>query len=168
MRTRQQLGYIVNSGMSSMEKTLGLIFIIQSGEYSSDILEKRVDSFLKEFAEYLNEVNTDEFDKIKNSVLNSLLQKTSSVNEEARRLFSLAFESKKDFDSMSVLINELKRLTPKNISDVARSLSAPSKSRKLILKMNGKNHNSLKNRGSIMPSIEEFRSKHGCPDHCLP
>ena len=31
LRTSQQLGYIVNSGMTVMEKTLGLIFIIQSG-----------------------------------------------------------------------------------------------------------------------------------------
>ena len=30
LRTRQQLGYIVNSGMTELEKTLGMIFMVQS------------------------------------------------------------------------------------------------------------------------------------------
>ena len=45
LRTTQQLGYIVNSGITLLEKTLGLIFMVQSGEYDAEILEKRIEAF---------------------------------------------------------------------------------------------------------------------------
>ena len=74
LRTSQQLGYIVNSGMTILEKTLGLIFIIQSGEYNVEILEKRMEAFLEKFYKSLDNLTDEELDKIKKSVLHSKLQ----------------------------------------------------------------------------------------------
>ena len=78
LRTSQQLGYIVNSGMSVLEKTLGLVFIIQSGEYNTETLEQRIGVFLEKFNDSLRGMTDAELNRIKKSVLNSKLQKTNS------------------------------------------------------------------------------------------
>jgi len=168
LRTSQQLGYIVNSGMTVMEKTLGLIFIIQSGEYNAETLEQRMDAFLEKFNGYLKELPDTELNNIKKSVLNSKLQKTTSVTAEAGRLFTLAFEQNAEFDAKSKEIRALEELTREDILDVVNSYLLPSKQRKLILRMSGQNHDAGNSIGELISSISKFKARYACPENCLP
>jgi secreted Zn-dependent insulinase-like peptidase len=168
LRTSQQLGYIVNSGMTVLEKTLGLIFIIQSGEYNTETLEQRMDAFLEKFNDSLKKLPAAELNKIKRSVLNSKLHKTTSVTAEAARLFTLAFEQNAEFDSNSKEIRALEELTREDILDVVNSLLRPSKQRKLILRMSGKDHDAGNSAGELISSIAKFKTLYACPQNCLP
>jgi len=168
LRTSQQLGYIVNSGMTVMEKTLGLIFIIQSGEYNTEMLEQRMDAFLEKFNDSLKELTDTELNNIKKSVLNSKLQKTTSVTAEAGRLFTLAFEQNAEFDTKSKEIRALEELTRFDILDVVNSYLLPSKQRKLILRMSGQNHDAGNSVGELISSIAKFKARYACPENCLP
>ena len=168
LRTSQQLGYIVNSGMTILEKTLGLIFIIQSGEYNVEILEKRMEAFLEKFYKSLDNLTDEELDKIKKSVLHSKLQKSTSVTGEAGRLFTLAFERNAKFDENSKEITALERLTLADIQNVVRSYLLPSKQRKLILRMSGRDHDAGMSAGVKILSIAKFKQQYACPDNCLP
>ena len=168
LRTGQQLGYIVNSGMTVMEETLGLIFIIQSGDYNTETLEKRMDAFLKKFNDSLNELSEKEFNNIKKSVLNSKLQKTTSITAEAGRLFTLAFERNAEFDSNSKEIRALEELTRADILDILQSYLFPSKQRKLILRMSGLNHEAGNSVGELISSISKFKTRYACPESCWP
>ncbi len=42
LRTKQQLGYVVFSGLNHHEKGLGMLFLIQSSEFDPFEIEKRV------------------------------------------------------------------------------------------------------------------------------
>mgnify|MGYP003723025769 FL=1 len=168
LRTSQQLGYIVNSGMTVLEKTLGLIFIIQSGEYNTEILEQRMDAFLEKFYLSLKELPDLELNKIKKSVLHSKLQKTTSVTSEAGRLFVIAFEKNAEFDQNSKEITAVEELTKKDILAVVKSYLLPSKQRKLILRMSGKDHESGKSSGKLIKSMAKFKEQYACPENCLP
>lgn len=168
LRTSQQLGYIVNSGMTVLEKTLGLIFIIQSGEYNTEILEQRMDAFLEKFYLSLKELPDLELNKIKKSVLHSKLQKTTSVTSEAGRLFVIAFEKNAEFDQNSKEITAVEELTKKDILAVVKSYLLPSKQRKLILRMSGKNHEKGKSAGKLITSMANFKAQYACPENCLP
>ena len=168
LRTSQQLGYIVNSGMTVLEKTLGLIFIVQSGEYNTATLEQRMDAFLLKFNDSLKELPDAELNNIKKSVLNSKLQKTTSVTVEAGRLFTLAFEKNADFDANSQEIRALEELTREDILDVVNSYLRPSKQRKLILRMSGKDHAAGDSAGELISSIAKFNARYACPEKCLP
>jgi insulysin len=168
LRTSQQLGYIVNSGMTVMEKTLGLIFIIQSGEYNTETLEQRMDAFLEKFNDSLKELPNTELNNIKKSVLNSKLQKTTSFTAEAGRLFTLAFEKNAEFDANSKEIRAMGELTREDILDIVNSYLLPSKQRKLILRMSGLNHDAGKSIGELISSIAKFKTRYACPKNCLP
>ncbi|MEC9361289.1 MAG: insulinase family protein [SAR324 cluster bacterium] len=168
LRTSQQLGYIVNSGMTVLEKTLGLIFIIQSGEYNTEILEQRMGAFLEKFNDYLKELPDAELNKIKKSVLNSKLQKTNSVTAEAVRLFTIAFEQNAEFDVNSREIRALEKLTREDIMDVVNSYLLTSKQRKLILRMSGMDYNAGNSSGERISSAAKFKKLYACPQYCLP
>ena len=168
LRTSQQLGYIVNSGMTVLKKTLGLIFIIQSGEYNTETLEKRIEVFLENFYSSLNKITDHELNKIKKSVLHSILQKSTSLTGEAGRLFEIAFERNEEFDENSRLIKALEELTPKDIQNFVSSYFLPSKQRKLILRMSGRDHKTGKSYGELIPSIAKFKDHYACPQSCLP
>ena len=168
LRTSQQLGYIVNSGMTLLEKTLGLIFMVQSGEYDAEILEKRIDVFLLNFFESLKELSEEEFSKIKKSVLHSKLQKSTSVSGEAERLFTIAFERNADFDLNSENIKAIEQLTMEDIIQAVDSYLLPSRQRRLILRMSGKNHPEGESEGEPIYSIAEFKKLYTCPENCLP
>ena len=168
LRTSQQLGYIVNSGMSVLEKTLGLVFIIQSGEYNSETLEQRIGVFLEKFNDSLRGMTDAELNRIKKSVLNSKLQKTNSVTAEAGRLFNLAFEQNAEFDVNSREIRALEKLTHEDILDFVNSYLLTSKQRKLILRMSGKDHEAGNSAGELISSTAKFKKLYACPQHCLP
>ena len=168
LRTSQQLGYIVNSGMTLLEKTLGLIFMVQSGEYDAEILEKRIDVFLLKFFESLKELPEAEFTKIKKSVLHSKLQKSTSVSGEAERLFTIAFERNAEFDLNSESIKAIEQLKMEDILQAVDSYLLPSRQRRLILRMSGKNHLEGVSEGEPIVSIAEFKQLYSCPENCLP
>ena len=168
LRTSQQLGYIVNSGITLLEKTLSLIFMVQSGEYDVEILEKRIDVFLLKFFKSLNELSEAEFNKIKRSVLNSKLQKSTSVSSEAERLFDIAFERKAEFDFNSENIKAIEQLKKEDIIKAVKINLLPSKQRKLILRMIGKNHPKGESVGEPIVSVSEFKKLYKCPKNCLP
>ena len=168
LRTSQQLGYIVNSGMTVLKKTLGLIFIIQSGEYNTETLEQRMEAFLEKFYSSLKNLTDQELNKIKKSVLHSKLQKSTSVTGEAGRLFTIAFDLDAEFDRNSRGIKALEKLTLEDIQNVVSSYLLPSKQRKLILRMSGKDHESGKFSGEMISSIAKFKDQYACPQSCLP
>jgi insulysin len=47
MRTRQQLGYIVQGNAFEDERSTVALFLIQSGEYPADELERRAEAFIQ-------------------------------------------------------------------------------------------------------------------------
>ena len=168
LRTSQQLGYIVNSGITLLETTLGLIFMVQSGDYDTEILEKRIDAFLSKFFKSLRQLSEAEFSKIKKSVLHSKLLKRTSISSEADRLFSIAFERNAEFDLNSENIKAIEQLKMVDIIKAVDSYLLPSKQRRLILRMNGKNHGQGESEGEPIVSINEFKSFYSCPINCMP
>ena len=125
-------------------------------------------STLRNFFSSLKKITDQELNKIKKSVLHSILQKSTSVTGEAGRLFTIAFERNAEFDKNSRGIKALEKLTREDIQNVVRNYLRPSKQRKLILRMSGKNHEIGKSFGTIILSIAKFKDQFACPKNCLP
>jgi insulysin len=49
LRTEQQLGYLVHSGLHYQEETLGMTFLIQSSDYTPALLKERIDAWKVSF-----------------------------------------------------------------------------------------------------------------------
>jgi len=168
LRTKQQLGYIVDSSMTMLENTMGLMFLIQSNEKDSETLVQRMNNFLGNFYFILKNLTSSEIYQIKKSILNKKLTKTTSFDSEARRLFNIIFKKNAKFDMKSQEIKALEKITHKDIVEFYGKHLLPSIQKKLILKMISNNTVSRNNLDKNVISLVNFREKYDCPRKCLP
>ncbi|KGM92239.1 uncharacterized protein PADG_11423 [Paracoccidioides brasiliensis Pb18] len=87
LRTQEQLGYVVWSGVRYAATTLGYRVIIQS-DRTNQYLETRIDAFLAGFAETLDKMTGEEFEGHKRSLINKRLEKLKNLNSETGRFWS--------------------------------------------------------------------------------
>lgn len=167
LRTNQQLGYIVNAGVTNTEDTLGLVFMIQSGVYGPAELEQRARAFLPKFLEQLKGLPEERFEALRQAVLNGKFDKPDSPSGEASRLFSLAFERNANFDQNSEDLLALESLRPEAMAQ-AQEWFAPEQQRRLSLRMIGKPHQDGLVEGTVISEVDTFRSAFPCPRWCQP
>jgi insulysin len=84
LRTKEQLGYIVSSGLQNFATTHGLYFIIQS-KITSEYLVSRIDAFLLAQAAALQDMPDTVFKKHKGSLINKQLEKLQNLDQETQR-----------------------------------------------------------------------------------
>jgi len=168
LRTKQQLGYIVDSSLSILENTLGLILLIQSSSNKSEDLEKRINVFIENFYSFLKDLSNLEINKMKTSIINKKLHKTNSINNEASRLYSIAFERNAEFDINSKEIKAIEEITRYDILEFYRKYLMPESQRKLNLRMISNNTESRNFSDKNIITISNFKEKYFCPSKCLP
>ncbi|HNT39962.1 MAG TPA: insulinase family protein [Rubrivivax sp.] len=97
MRTQQQLGYIVQGGAVEDERQTLMLFIIQSGDYGADELERRADAFIATLPSLLEDLPEEAWARVVAGVRARLLERDKSIAERALRLFALAYEHDADW-----------------------------------------------------------------------
>jgi insulysin len=87
LRTKEQLGYVVFSGVRSFATTYGFRWLIQS-ERSPEYLESRINAFIDCLAKTLEEMSEDEFERHKRSLVVRRLKKLENLASESNRHWS--------------------------------------------------------------------------------
>ncbi|MBF0350642.1 MAG: insulinase family protein [SAR324 cluster bacterium] len=159
MRTKQQLGYLLDGGMTNNNKLLGLLFIIQSGNYAPDLLLQRINKFLEAFIEQLPSLPPEQFELLKKSLINSRLQKANSVMGQASWLFDTAFEKHADFDYLSKDIRALEQISMDDLNKFLSTYLISENQRRLILLFFSKDHVSDKVPQGTIQSIQNFKKQ---------
>ena len=140
MRTQQQLGYIVWAGMGQELQRLNMYFIVQSGEYGADELARRMEKYLEEYAERFAALPPEQFEKLRQAVINAKLERPKNLEESARRLFWVAYELDGNFDHVSEDISAVESLQREDVQrQLERVLQPPSRGR-LRIHLVGKQH----------------------------
>ena len=96
LRTKYQLGYLVNSSIYSNHNFY--ISIKVQSEYHIDEILKRIKEFVEEFKVILNSYNVDEFNKIKQSIYDTLMQKYNNIGEMVDEYMSEIYKREFIFD----------------------------------------------------------------------
>ncbi|CAJ2500800.1 Uu.00g036530.m01.CDS01 [Anthostomella pinea] len=110
LRTKEQLGYVVFSGLTGSVTTYGFHFIIQS-EKASEYLESRIDSFLAAYATSLEDMSNADFESHKRSVIVKRLEKLKNLDQETGRHWSQVSNEYYDFEAAQQDAAQLKQLT---------------------------------------------------------
>ncbi|CAI4047023.1 hypothetical protein SKDZ_12G4150 [Saccharomyces kudriavzevii ZP591] len=84
LRTKEQLGYVVFSSSLNNHGTANIRILIQS-EHSTPYLEWRITNFYESFGQTLKDMKQEDFEKHKEALCNSLLQKFKNMGEESAR-----------------------------------------------------------------------------------
>ncbi|CCF56032.1 hypothetical protein KAFR_0A05970 [Kazachstania africana CBS 2517] len=84
LRTKEQLGYVVFSSSLNNHGTANIRILVQS-EHTTPYLEWRIEEFYSKFGAILKDMSEEDFDKHKDALCKSLLQKYKNMGEESSR-----------------------------------------------------------------------------------
>lgn len=97
LRTKEQLGYVVFSGVRPTATILGYRFIVQS-ERNPEYLESRIDAFLTGYRSTLESMTDSEFEGHKRSLITKRLEKLKNLGQESGRLWTHIASEYLDFE----------------------------------------------------------------------
>ncbi|KAF9132143.1 Insulinase (Peptidase M16) [Mortierella sp. 14UC] len=111
LRTKEQLGYLVFSGVRKQTGATGLRFILQS-ERDPVHLESRIESFLEtRMKSYLEEMKPEEYEKQVNSLIQRKLEKDKNLRTETYRYWAQIVSGYYDFDELHDEVEEMRHVT---------------------------------------------------------
>ncbi|MDP5458115.1 insulinase family protein [Alishewanella sp. SMS8] len=87
LRTEQQLGYLVGTGYVPINTLPGLAFYVQSPDSTADKLYAATVAFFQQFLEQIQQLTSDEFAALKQSMLSQLAERDTSLGARAKRLW---------------------------------------------------------------------------------
>ena len=97
LRTKEQLGYMVFSGVRRQTGVMGLRFIIQSERHPM-YLEHRIESFLDQMKAVVEALTDEELAKHADSIVARLLEKNKNLNQESKKIWAHIYSQYYDFD----------------------------------------------------------------------
>ena len=125
LRTKEQLGYIVFTGVKMQATTMGYRVIIQS-ERATEYLEERINAFLAQFGKSLQAMSADEFESHKSSLIAKRLEKIKNLDQESSRFWSHISNEYLDFLSKEHDVSHLKPLTKSDLIEFFNHYINPS------------------------------------------
>ena len=158
MRTNQQLGYIVWGGATSFKNSSYFYFIIQSGNHPAEYLSAQAEDFNATLTDSLKRLPDEEFLIIKNSVIEKIKEKPTSIAEKAGKYYKMAFDYDGNFDRDDQLISAVEDLSKeKAIEVLTRVLDDDTHERATIL-LYAKEHEIGENIRSTFQDINQWKS----------
>jgi insulysin len=103
LRTKEQLGYIVSSSQWQLVGSMGFRIVVQS-EKDPVYLESRVDVFLEHMKGVLANMDDEEFQKQKQSLIDKKLEKLKNLGEEAGRFWNQIDLGYQDFTISTIAL----------------------------------------------------------------
>ncbi|KAL6559607.1 hypothetical protein OROGR_004724 [Orobanche gracilis] len=117
LRTKEQLGYVVDCCPLVTYRILGFNFRVQSSEYNPVYLQGRIDNFINGLEEILNGLDHDSFENYRNGLMGKLLEKDPSLSYETNRFWSEIVNKRYMFDFFEKETQELKHIKMMDIID---------------------------------------------------
>lgn len=133
LRTREQLGYVVFSGVRHSRTTFGYRVLIQS-ERDTAYLQQRIEVFLEGMVKILKKLSDEEFQKYVSSLIVKKQEKHQNIGEEADNYFSHLNSGYYHFMSNEEDVEALKTVTKAELIDLYHTYISPqSKTRSCLV-----------------------------------
>uniref|UniRef100_A0A6A7G139 Insulin-degrading enzyme n=1 Tax=Hirondellea gigas TaxID=1518452 RepID=A0A6A7G139_9CRUS len=114
LRTKEQLGYIVWSGLRRSNGTQGYRIIVQS-PYSPGYLDERIEAFLDSMQVTLQEMSEEDFVKHREALIQRRLEKPKKMSSLSTRWWTEIVCNQYNFDRENVEVDFLKTVTKEDV-----------------------------------------------------
>ncbi|XP_072026752.1 insulin-degrading enzyme-like [Amphiura filiformis] len=121
LRTKEQLGYIVFSGVRRSSGVQGLRFIIQS-EKPPQYLDRRIEAFLKSMETHIEEMEEEAYQKHVTALALRRLEKPKKLTSEASKHWVEITSKQYNFDRANIEVAELKKFSKADVLAFYRDL----------------------------------------------
>ncbi|NVJ68394.1 MAG: insulinase family protein [Gammaproteobacteria bacterium] len=140
LRTKQQYGYIVSMRPFGFDETPGVAFGIQSPKAHPSVLKAKIDEFMEQQKDYVNNISAEEFEEHRKGLLSNLEKKLQNSYEKLAELKSDLVEDNYQFNSKQELIAAVKALTAEEMAKFYDSEIASKNKRSMVVWNIGKAH----------------------------
>ncbi|CAG7900169.1 unnamed protein product [Brassica rapa] len=143
LRTKEQLGYVVECGPRLTYRVHGFCFCVQSSKYGPVHLLGRIDSFIKDIEGMLEQLDEESFEDYRSGLIGRLLEKDPSLLSETNELWSQIVDKRYMFDYSQKEAEELRSIEKKDVMKWYKTYFKESspKSRRLAVRVWGCNTN---------------------------
>jgi len=131
LRTKEQLGYIVFSGVRRSNGVQGLRVIVQSDRHP-DYLDSRIEAYLATLGEVLEAMEDKEFKSHVEALAAKRLEKPKKLSVRNSRFWSEILSQHFNFDRDNVEVEFLKTVTKANVIDFYQNYICASDKRKKL------------------------------------
>ncbi|KAL3863624.1 hypothetical protein ACJMK2_005374 [Sinanodonta woodiana] len=114
LRTKEQLGYIVFSGLRRSSGVQGLRVIVQS-DYTPDYVEGRVEAFLASMNDYIGKLTEEEFQKHVAALATKRLEKPKKMTVQNDRYWAEIISQQYNFDRDNIEVAFLKTISKEDL-----------------------------------------------------
>ncbi|XP_065881361.1 nardilysin-like [Euphorbia lathyris] len=144
LRTKEQLGYVVECSPRVTYGVYGFCFCVQSSKYSPIYLQGRIENFINSLEDLLEGLDEASFENYKSGLMAKLLEKEPSLQYETNRLWGQITDKRYMFDFSLKEAEELKNISKKDVTEWYKMyLQQPSpKCRRLVVRVWGCNTDS--------------------------
>ncbi|EDK46772.1 conserved hypothetical protein [Lodderomyces elongisporus NRRL YB-4239] len=164
LRTKEQLGYVVFSGVKKGRTSLGFRILVQS-ERSSEYLEYRIEEFLAKFGSFVNlELSDKDFAKFKQALKDMKLQKLKHLNEETNRIWNSITDGYYDFDARQKHVDILENITKDDFTQFFNAYVGDkdySRTGKLVVHLKSAKVNKPADAKLVQSAFINYAYKHG-------
>ncbi|KAF3454806.1 hypothetical protein FNV43_RR05254 [Rhamnella rubrinervis] len=98
LRTKEQLGYVVECSPRVTYRVFGFCFCVQSSEYSPIYLQERIDNFINDLGELLEALDHKSFENYRGGLMAKLLEKDPTMTYETNRFWNQIIDKRYVFD----------------------------------------------------------------------
>lgn len=157
LRTQEQLGYIVFSGMRRANGMQGLRFIVQSVK-SPTVLDERIEVFVESVKELIENLSDKEFSNNIEALVMKKLEEPKRLANECNKHWSEITSKQYNFRRATIEAEDARKIQKKDILDFYEKLIGPSaKNRhKISVHILG---NGLESSEPLVPSDEKDKHK---------
>lgn len=143
LRTKEQLGYVVDCSPRVTYRILGFCFRVQSSEYSPVYLQGRIDNFINQLEGLLSALDDESFQNFKSGLIAKLLEKDPSLTYETNRYWGQITDQRYMFDLSAKEAEAVKCLEKRDVKEWYNTYLRQSspKCRRLAVRVWGCNTN---------------------------
>ncbi|XP_074574217.1 nardilysin-like [Curcuma longa] len=143
LRTKEQLGYVVECGPRMTYRVLGYCFRVQSSEYNPIHLHGRIDNFINGLRDLLESLDDESFESHRSGLIAEKLEKDPSLLYETGNYWDQIVDKRYLFDILKLEAEELKSIKKSEIIDWFNEYLRPesSKCRRLAVHVWGSRTN---------------------------
>ena len=138
LRTKQQLGYVVNAGSRRFEKTPGLVFLVQSPVSGADDVEKSIKEFLRSFTDTWPKYSETEFERQKNGLITLLTENEKNLKERSQRFWADIEDEHYSLDSQALIAKEVRNISKKEVLGLLKKVISDVSDQRIKIFSQGK------------------------------
>ncbi|XP_076245093.1 insulin degrading metalloproteinase isoform X2 [Calliopsis andreniformis] len=130
LRTKEQLGYIVSSGIRKTSGTHGIRIIVQSDRHP-EYVEKRINAFLDSMVKHITCMTDEQFNRHKESLAARRLEKPKTLTTLSAIFWGEISSQQYNFDRVNIEVAYLRSITQLQILEFYKEMIESDKQHKL-------------------------------------